>query len=78
MLVVAAALAFLLPPVYRSEATILIERQSIPSDVVETTVTGYVQEQIEQLRQRINTRTNLLRIADQFDLYPGRREVRPG
>jgi succinoglycan biosynthesis transport protein ExoP len=77
VLVVAAALAFLLPPVYRSEATVLIERQSIPSDVVETTVTGYVQEQIEQLRQRVNTRKNLLRIAKQFDLYPGRRDSDP-
>lgn len=74
---IALALAFLLPPVYRSEATILIERQSIPSDVVETTVTGYVQEQIEQLRQRINTRANLLRIAREFKLYPSRIDSDP-
>ncbi len=75
--VLAIALAFLLPSVYRSEATILIERQSIPTNVVETTVTGYVQEQIEQLRQRINTRENLLRVAEKFNLYPGKRASDP-
>ncbi len=73
-----AALAMLLPPVYRSEATILIERQNIPSNVVETTVTGYVQEQIEQLRQKITTRENLLRLAKQFDLYSKERKSDPG
>ena len=73
----AAALAFLLPAVYRSEATILIERQSIPSDVVETTVTGYLQEQIEQLRQKIMTHDNLWGIAQKFDLYAGLRKSEP-
>lgn len=73
----AIALAFLLPPLYRSEATILIERQSIPSDVVETTVTGYVQEQIEQLRQKAITWDNLWRMAEKFDLYPGLRASDP-
>ena len=77
VLLVAAALAFLLPPHYRSEATILIERQSIPSTVVETTVTGYVQEQIEQLRQRVTTRANLMRIAEEYDLYPSSRKTDP-
>ncbi len=65
-----AALAFLLPPTFRSEATILIERQSIPTDVVATTVTGYVQEQIEQIRQRITSYENLKAIAEENGLYP--------
>lgn len=72
-----AALAWLLPAVYRSEATILIERQSIPGNVVATTVTGYVQEQIEQLRQRVNTRENLMRIANELNLYPNFRNSNP-
>ncbi len=70
VLAIAAALAMFLPPVFRSEATILVQRQTIPQDLVATTVTGYVQEQIQQIRQRITTHDNLLQIADFFALYP--------
>ncbi|HHI02343.1 MAG TPA: chain-length determining protein, partial [candidate division Zixibacteria bacterium] len=34
--------AFLLPPVYRSTTTILIEGQQIPSEYVKTAVTSFV------------------------------------
>lgn len=71
VLAVSVALAFLLPSMYRSEATILIERQNIPQNIVATTVTGYVQEQIQQIRQRITTRETLLEIAETYGLYPG-------
>jgi polysaccharide biosynthesis transport protein len=67
---IAAVLAMTLPPVFRSEATILIQRQTIPSNLVTTTVTGYVQEQIEQIRQRIITSDSLEEIAQEFNLYP--------
>ena len=70
ILLASIALAMLLPAVYRSESTILIQRQSIPSNMVATTVTGYVQEQIEQIKQRIISRDLALEIADQFGLYP--------
>lgn len=72
LVVVAAALAlaFALPPTYRSEATILIERQTIPANLVASTVTSYVQEQIQQIRQRIVTHENLREIAKEFQLYP--------
>ena len=66
---VGVAIAFLLPPSFRSEATILIERQSIPKDLVDTTVTGYVQVQIEQIRQRIATAENLLEMSRRHSLY---------
>jgi uncharacterized protein involved in exopolysaccharide biosynthesis len=78
ILSIATALAFLLPPMYRSQATILIERQSIPADLVKTTVTGYLQEQIEVIRQKIATYENLMQIANAFDLYPEIRQVDPG
>ena len=73
----AAALAFLLPAVYRSDSTILIERQSIPQHLVATTVTGYVQEQIGQTRERIATHENLLEIAEKYYLYPDLIETEP-
>ncbi len=66
-------LAYFLPSIYRSEATILIERQEIPKDLVETTVTGYVQERIEGISKRLLTRDNLWNIAQTLDLYPDER-----
>lgn len=66
-------LALGLPAVYRSEATILIERQEIPKDVVQTTVTGFIQERIEGLTKRILTRDTLWNLAQKYDLYPGKR-----
>ena len=75
VLVMAAGIliAYILPPVYRSEATILIERQEIPADLVETTVTGFVQERIQGISKRLLTRENLWSIAEKLDLYPGYR-----
>jgi len=67
-------IAFTLPPIYRSEATILIERQEIPEDLVATTVTGYVQERIEGIRQRLVTYENLVEIAESLDLHPDLRK----
>ena len=40
------AFAFALPPVYKATATILVEKQEIPTELIQTTVTGYVQERI--------------------------------
>ena len=73
ILTVAILLAYMLPAVYRSEAMILIERQEIPSDLVETTVTGFVQERIEGISKTLLTRENLWNIAEKYDLYPGYR-----
>jgi len=70
ILVAGILLAYLLPSVYRSEATVLIERQEIPRELVETTVTGFVQERIEGLNKRLLTRETLWEIAEKFGLYP--------
>ena len=69
VLAIAGTLAFMLPPTYRSEATFLVQRQSVPQNMVATTINSYVEEQIEQIRQRLVTRTNLLEIAENFNLY---------
>lgn len=68
-------LAFALPSVYRSEATVLIEQQEIPQEFVETTVTGYVQQRLEEIKQRLLTRQNLWDIAEKMDLYPEKRQT---
>ena len=78
VVILGSALAFMLPSMFRSEATIMIERQSIPEELVATTVTGYVQEQIQQIRQKINSYENLLAIAREHHLYPEIIESNPG
>lgn len=71
VLSLAAALAMLLPPTYRSEATILVERQEIPEDIVGTTVTGFVQERIESITQKVLTTENLLDVANNIGIETG-------
>ena len=69
ILVLSAAVAFLLPPAYRSSATILIEQQEIPSDLVRSTVTSYADQRIQLISQRVMTSANLQRIVEKFGLY---------
>ncbi len=65
------ALAYTLPPIYKSEATILVKDAEIPDDLVKTTVTGYLQARIEEIRQRTLTRVGVLEISRQIDYYQG-------
>ena len=68
------AIAFLLPAIYKSGSTILIEQQEIPQELVMSTVTSYAAERIQTIRARVMTRTNLLRIVDEFKLYEDERK----
>jgi succinoglycan biosynthesis transport protein ExoP len=67
--VLAVVIAFLLPPVYKSSATILIEAQEIPQELVRTTVTGYVEERLQTITQIVLSRSKLLEIINRFGLY---------
>ncbi len=67
-------LSVVLPSVYRSMATILIEEQEIPSDLVRSTVTTFADQRIQVISQRIMTRANLMDIIEKFDLYPKERK----
>jgi uncharacterized protein involved in exopolysaccharide biosynthesis len=75
--VVGTAIAFLWPAVYRSKATILIEEQEIPTDIVRSTVTSYVDQRIETIKQQVMSRASLWRIVEQFGLYQGLRKRSP-
>jgi len=66
--------AFVWPPTYASSATILIEEQEIPSELVQSTVTSYASERIQVISQRVMTRTNLLEIMDKYGLYRKERQ----
>ena len=73
ILIVGILVAFLLPPVYRSTATILIEEQEVPPDLVRSTVTSYADQRIETIKHQVMTRSNLWKIVEQYGLYIGER-----
>jgi polysaccharide biosynthesis transport protein len=69
LLAAGVALAFLLPAVYRSTATILIEEQEIPPDLVRSAIATYADQRIETIKQQVLSRSTLWRIVEQYDLY---------
>jgi succinoglycan biosynthesis transport protein ExoP len=69
VLVIASTVAIVLPPVYRSTATILIEQQEIPEDLVRSTITSFADQRIQVIRQRVMTTSNLLDIIREHGLY---------
>lgn len=66
---IGAIVALAWPPTYRSVATILIEEQQIPAELVQSTVTSYAAQRIQTISQRVMTRSNLMAIIDKFELY---------
>ena len=63
VLVVAILVARLLPAVYQSSSTILIEEQQIPQEFVRSTVTGFADQRIQSLTQQILSRVKLWEIV---------------
>jgi polysaccharide chain length determinant protein (PEP-CTERM system associated) len=72
--VITAAVAFILPPIFRSTGTILIEEQEIPREYVMSTVTSYAEQRIQSISQRIMSSIRLLEIIHRFNLYADLRE----
>lgn len=73
MCTITATLILLLPPMFRSEATILIQQPNIPEDFVPSLVTDYIDRRLDVLRQQILSTDNLVRIVQEYDLFPNDR-----
>lgn len=71
---IGAIVALAWPPTYRSAATILIEEQQIPAELVQSTVTSYAAQRIQTISQRVMTRSNLMDIITKFNLYADERK----
>jgi len=67
----AVFLAFVLPPLYMSSGTILLEPSSIPPELVKTTVISYADQQIELVQRTVMTAERLQRVVAKIDPYPG-------
>src|ERR1700734_1096613 len=72
-LLMTIAVALLWPASYRSTATILIEQQELPSDLVRSTVTSFADERVQEISQRGMRRASLLGIIRRYDLYTKQR-----
>ena len=66
-----------LPDVYRSSATVLIERQQIPDDFVRSTVTSALETRLHTISQEILSRSRLEALIDRFGLYQETRQTAP-
>jgi polysaccharide chain length determinant protein (PEP-CTERM system associated) len=67
-------LAWSLPAVYRSETVILVEQQKVPEQYVVSNVAADLQDRLQSMTQQILSRTRLLGIIEEFNLYPKIRE----
>lgn len=67
-------ICLILPNIYKSTATILIQSQQIPSTLVPSTVTGYAQQRIQTITQEVMSRSRILNLVKKYDLLPDKRE----
>ena len=70
-------LAVVLPPVYRAQATLLVESPQIPIDLAVSTVDTGAPEALQIIQQRMLTRANLLDIAQRLNVYDGQSLMTP-
>jgi len=69
--------AFALPRTYRSTATLLVQSQDLPQTIVDSPVTGAVEQRIARIRQQVLSRGDLIQLIEQNDLYPDERRSQP-
>lgn len=72
---VGGTLAVVLPPVYRAEATLVVESAQIPGDLAASTVQTAAVEQLQIIQQRILTRDKLIDMANRLEIYGPRGSV---
>ena len=74
---VATALAVLLPSIYRSSATVLIEEADVPRELVSSTITSYADQRLQVINQIVMASQNLIGIVNRYNLYPEARALLP-
>jgi len=69
LFVIVWAIAWWLPSVFRSTATILIEQQEIPQDLVGSTISSFADQRIQVISQQAMSRASLKQIIEKYGLY---------
>ncbi|PYN38756.1 MAG: hypothetical protein DMD98_03215 [Candidatus Rokuibacteriota bacterium] len=63
------SLTAFLPNIYRSTATVIVDRQQIPEAFVRATVTSALETRLQTISQEILSRSRLEALIDRFNLY---------
>src|SRR4029453_6504136 len=63
------SVAAFLPDIYRSTATILVERQKVPEAFVQSTVTGGIDNRLQIITQQILGRERLEGLMNDLGVY---------
>jgi polysaccharide biosynthesis transport protein len=69
--------SWVLPSRYRSSTLILVEQPTMPKDYVTPNVNDDLQDRLRSITQQILSRTRLLHIIDQLDLYAAHGHASP-
>lgn len=72
-LIAGIAASFLLPAVYRSTATLLVESPQLPEDVVGSQDLDIVDQRIAKIRQQVLSRPRLIELIQKHRLYTDER-----
>src|ERR1700722_4860205 len=75
--IVAILLAAFLPATYQAAATILIEQQEIPQELVRSVITSFADQRVQVISQRVMTTQNLLGLIERYNLYSDIRLTKP-
>lgn len=71
------ATALLLPRVYRSSATLLVESQELPSTLVTSPINSIIDQRIAKIREQVLSRGDLIELIEQNNLYEKERRSKP-
>ena len=70
-------IAVIWPPTFRAGATILIEQQEIPQELVRSAISSFADQRVQVISQRVMTTQNLMSLIERYNLYPDIRESKP-
>ncbi|HWF91640.1 MAG TPA: hypothetical protein VN684_05105 [Terriglobales bacterium] len=60
---------WVMPSIYRSSELIIVQEATVPTSLVASNIAGNLQDRLDSITQQILSRTRLLHIIDQFNLY---------
>ena len=70
VLAVSLGIVAALPPMFRSRATVLVDREQVPEAFVRSAVSGEVETRIHRISQEVLSRERLAGLIERFNLYP--------
>lgn len=74
---ISVIVAIVLPPVYESTATIMIEGPEVPNSLVRSTVSSDQDARLRSVQERVMSTQNVMNIIDKLNLYPKERNTVP-